>query len=85
MPTIQDQLNELKRSLEAIRLGIEMLQAQLEDEDNKAEFDAWCNAFDQRWQSATFKDQGSVFHDHTSDCGPLCPDHADPRDTSVLS
>ncbi len=85
MPTIQDQLNELKATLEAICLGIEALKARLDGactgqedcdcpdcETNRAGFNAWASAFDQRWAN----------RDH--ECGPLCPDHADPRDTNVI-
>ena len=71
MPTIQQQLDEIKATLEAIRIGIGVLEARLDadaseqaEESERADFNAWADAFDQRWQSATFRDQ-------VSEC-PLC-------------
>ncbi len=97
MPTIQDQLDELKATVELILAGIKALEHQLDggcteregcECDNcttaRADFDAWADAFNHRWEGRKQGVGCCVADDATyKPCGPLCTEHGDARDTSV--
>ena len=47
---------------------------------NRANFETWCNDTENRWARAMWAKR--ILH-QLGDCGPLCPDHGSPLDTSL--
>ncbi len=93
---IQTQLDEIKATLEAIRQGIEALEARLTEDNescscescvkNREDFNAWADAFSHRWEGRK-QGVGCCVPDNATykPCGPLCLTHGDVRDTSIKS